>query len=138
MRRSLPKIETGGNKKLQARIACTKAGYGKNNRKVGEEGSVCGSGPGMPARRRCGRDAEKPENCTQWPGFILGAEGKSAHIGELSQGSSECGPGSATQGVWESGGNSDPQTFPVFTVAPMHWVWEPIGTKSARDTGTHP
>ena len=99
MRRSLPKIETGGNKKLQARIACPKAGDGKNNRKVGEEGSVCGSGQGMPARRG-GRDAEKPENCAQRSGFILGAVGESAHISEQSQGSSECGPASAEQGVW--------------------------------------
>lgn len=72
MRRSLPKIETGGEKKtnLQARIACTKAGDGKKNRKVGKEGSD------VEVDQRCQREGGVAEMLTSLRtvlSFILGA-----------------------------------------------------------------
>lgn len=95
----------------------------------------------MPERRRCGRDADKPEDCAQlYPGSsqVVGSRPTKVLIFENSPRAPLSVALDQQQGIWESGGNSDPKNFTVFTVTPMHWVWEPIRTKSVRDTGTHP
>lgn len=109
MSRSLPKIETGTTtkNKRQERIACRKAGDAKETGKVFVELDK------MPDRGRCGGDAELCPVVGLQPVNSQGAGNRQTKVFVFEN--SHGAPLSVALG-----GNSDPQTLPVFRVRRFH------------------